>query len=65
MSSYLFGKSANECQQAEQKKLLPGAVKHLATLISRQHRLSDENHRNSPSEIINWHQKMTEDAEIQ
>ena len=48
-----------------QKKSLPGAVGHPATLISRQHSLSAKNHRNSSSEIINRHQKMAENAEIQ
>lgn len=69
VSSYLFGKPANKCQWAEKnqqkKKLLPGAVKHPATLMGRQHHLPAENHHNSPSEIINRNQKMTENAEIQ
>lgn len=47
------------------KKLLPGAVKHPATLINRQHGLSAESHRNSSSEIINRHQKMAGTVEIQ
>ena len=47
------------------KNLLPGAVEHPATLISRQHGLSAENHRNGSSEIINRHQKMAGNAEIQ
>lgn len=47
------------------KNLLPGAVKHPATLISRQHSLSAENHRNGSSEIINRHHKMAGTVEIQ
>ena len=47
------------------KNLLPGAVEHPATLISRQHSLSAENHRNGSSEIINKHQKMAGTVEIQ
>ena len=46
------------------KNLLPGAVEHPATLISRQHSLSAESHRNSSSAIINRHQKMAGNAEI-
>ena len=47
------------------KNLLPGAVEHPATLISRQHSLSAENHRNGSSETINRHQEMAGNAEIQ
>ena len=57
--------SVNRLNKKIRKRLLPGAVKHPATLISRQHSLSAENHRNSSSEIINRHQKMAENAEIQ
>ena len=52
-------------KKSAKKKLLPGAVKHPATLMGRQHHLPAENHHNSPSEIINRNQKMTENAEIQ
>jgi hypothetical protein len=57
--------SVNSPNKKIRKKLLPDAVKHSATLISRQHSLSAENHRNGSSEIINRHQKMAGNAEIQ
>ena len=47
------------------KNLLPGAVEHPATLISRQHSLSAENHRNGSSEIINRHLEIAGNVEIQ
>lgn len=57
--------SVNSPNKKIRKKLLPGAGEHPATLISRQHSLSAENHRNGSSEIINRHQKMAGNAEIQ
>ena len=57
--------SVNSLNKKIIKNLLPGAVEHPATLISRQHSLSAENHRNGSSEIINRHQKMVGNAEIQ
>ena len=57
--------SVNSPNKKIRKKLLPGAVKHSATLISRQHSLSAENHRNGSSAIINRHQKVAGNAEIQ
>ena len=57
--------SVNSLNKKISKNLLPGAVEHPATLISRQHSLSAENYRNGSSEIINRHQKMAENAEIQ
>jgi hypothetical protein len=57
--------SVNSLNKKIIKNLLPGAVEHPATLISRQHGLSAENHRNGSSEIINKHQKMAGTVEIQ
>lgn len=57
--------SVNRLNKKISKKLLPDSVEHPATLISRQHSLSAENHRNGSSEIINRHQKMAGNAEIQ
>ena len=57
--------SVNSLNKKIIKNLLPGAVEHPATLISRQHSLSAENHRNGSSEIINRHQKMAGTVEIQ
>ena len=57
--------SVNSLNKKIIKNLLPGAVEHPATLISRQHSLSAENHRNGSSETINRHQEMTGNAEIQ
>jgi hypothetical protein len=57
--------SVNSLNKKIIKILLPGAAEHPATLISRQHSLSAGSHRNSPSAIINRHQKMSENAEIQ
>ena len=57
--------SVNSLNKKIIKNLLPGAVEHPATLISRQHSLSAENHRNGSSETINRHQEMAGNAEIQ
>ena len=57
--------SVNSLNKKIIKNLLPGAVEHPATLISRQHGLSAENHRNGSSEIINKPQKMAGTVEIQ
>lgn len=57
--------SVNSLNKKIIKNLLPGAVEHPATLISRQHSLSAENHRNGSSETINRHQEMAWNAEIQ
>lgn len=57
--------SVNSLNRKISKKLLPGAGEHPATLISRQHSLSAESHRNSSSAIINRHQKVSGNAEIQ
>ena len=48
--------SVNSLNKKIIKNLLLGAVDHPATLISRQHSLSAENHRNGSSETINRHQ---------
>ena len=52
--------SVNSLNKKISKKLLPGAVEHPATLISRQHSLSAESHRNGSSETINRHQEIWE-----
>ena len=57
--------SVNSLNKKISKKLLPGAIKHPATFMSRQYRLSAESHRNSSSAVINRHQKMAGIAEIQ
>ena len=57
--------SVNSLNKKINKKLLPDSVEHPATLISRQHSLSAENHRNGSSETINRHQEMAGNAEIQ
>ena len=57
--------SVNSLNKKIIKNLLPGAVEHPATLISRQYNLSAENHRNGSSETINRHQEMAGNAEIQ
>ena len=57
--------SVNSLNKKIIKNLLLGAVEHPATLISRQHSLSAENHRNGSSETINRHQEMAGNAEIQ
>lgn len=57
--------SVNSLNKKIIKNLLPGAVEHPATLISRQYNLSAENHRNGSSEIINRHHKMAGTVEIQ
>ena len=57
--------SVNSLNKKIIKNLLPGAVERPATLISRQHSLSAENHRNGSSETINRHQEMAGNAEIQ
>lgn len=57
--------SVNSLNKKIIKNLLPGAVEHPATLISRQYSLSAENHRNGSSEIINRHLEIAGNAEIQ